>query len=100
MTIHRRDFIGGTLIAAGGSSLTGMAFGSRSLAADSVGPRRALRFVHFGDTHVGGGATMPFCATDQGYPKALAHVREMDDAPEFILHTGDIVTDAFWATEE
>jgi 3',5'-cyclic AMP phosphodiesterase CpdA len=97
MAINRRDFIGGTLIAAGGSTLCQAAGDAQSVA--TAAPKRALRFVHFGDTHVGGGATMPFSASDKGYPKALAHVRAMEDAPEFILHTGDIITDAFWATE-
>lgn len=98
MSIDRRHFLTGTLIAAGGGMLAPHGFGSGTKDAEAA--KRAFRFVHFGDTHVGGGATMPFCASDDGYPKALKHVHAMEDAPEFILHTGDIITDAFWATED
>jgi Icc protein len=108
MPIGRRDFIRSTLVAAGGGAIAGTTFAATSHAAESptevtaqsAAAKRAFRFVHFGDTHVGGGATMPFCSTDAGYPKALAHVHAITDVPEFILHTGDIITDAFWATEE
>jgi Icc protein len=110
MPIERRDFLRSTLIAVGGGTLAGPSLAASSPNAESASPKRSFRFVHFGDTHVGGGATMPFCASDDGYPKALTHVHAIavqsiavqsnTDAPEFILHTGDIITDAFWATEE
>lgn len=100
--LDRRSFMKGTVVAAGGGMLAGgFSAGSRAqaAAADETADR-AFRFVHFGDTHVGGGETMPFCASDEGYPKALAHVHALPDAPDFILHTGDVITDAFWATRE
>lgn len=89
----------GSLLAAGSAMLVSSRGGQKANASSKiVAAERACRFVHFTDTHVGGGPTMPFCATDHGYPKALAHVHAMDDPPEFILHTGDIITDAFWAS--
>ncbi len=103
--IHRRDFIKGAVALGGGGAAGRYIAGSRAYAAvpgagalPGAGGERAFRFVHFGDTHVG--HTIPFCATEEGYPKALAHVHAMADAPRFILHTGDIITDAFWAERE
>src|SRR5947208_16478314 len=91
--ISRRNFVAGAL---GGGVLANLSFANR-IAAASQAPRRAFRFVHFGDTHVG---HIPFSLSADGYPKALKHVHALTDAPEFILHTGDIITDAFWATRE
>lgn len=99
--LKRRDFLTGTLIAAGGGVLPSVAAAQQ---AGNAGPpkaaKRAFRFVHFGDTHVGAPATLPWCASPEGYPKAIKQVHQMEDRPDFILHTGDIITDAFWATRE
>src|SRR5262245_26537366 len=89
--LPRRQF----LSAAGAALAAPLAFRSR---VDAAKVARTLRFVHFGDTHVG--HTIPFCTTEDGYPKALKHVHAMADAPAFILHTGDVITDAFWAAED
>jgi 3',5'-cyclic AMP phosphodiesterase CpdA len=92
------------MIAAGGGLLTSGFVSRASAAVDAARVKRAFRFAHFGDTHVGGdplvaGTSMPFSATADGYPKALKHLHAIKDAPEFILHTGDVITDAFWASE-
>src|SRR5262245_40236381 len=94
--LPRRQF----LSAAGAALAAPLAFSSRVHAATTTEAKaaRALRFVHFGDTHVG--HTIPFCITEDGYPKALKHVHAMADVPQFILHTGDVITDAFWASED
>jgi phosphodiesterase/alkaline phosphatase D-like protein len=99
-TMNRRSFMTGTAAAGGGVLLPPGVASSHARPGTAAAPERAFRFVHFGDTHFGGGPTMPFCASEHGYPKALAHVQAMTDAPEFILHAGDIITDAFWATRE
>lgn len=95
--ITRRSFIKGTAV---GGALASFAVASGGAEQTGAAPERSFRFVHFCDTHVGGGATMPFCAGDEGYPKALAHVHALTDAPDFILHGGDIITDAFWADRD
>lgn len=94
--LPRRQF----LSAAGAALAAPLAFSSRADAATAAKAKvaRTLRFVHFGDTHVG--HTIPFCTSEDGYPKALRQVRAMVDAPEFILHTGDVITDAFWASPD
>lgn len=99
--IDRRTFVKGTLIASGAGLLM-QETGARQLpAAESAADaERAFRFVHFGDTHVGAEATLPLCASDEGFPKALREAQSLADPPDFILHTGDIITDAFWATRE
>ena len=97
-SLNRREFMAGTLIAAGGGLIPSRAAKAATAADGSF--ERALRFAHFGDTHVGAPVTMPLCASPDGYPKALAQVHAMEDRPQFILHTGDIITDAFWATRE
>jgi 3',5'-cyclic AMP phosphodiesterase CpdA len=95
---RRRQFLA-VAAGAGVAMAAPPAFSSRAFAAEAQAKaERAFRFVHFGDTHVGN--SIPFCTTDDGYPKAIRHVHAIADAPQFILHTGDIITDAFWAKEE
>ncbi len=97
--VNRRSFMKSALLAGGAGLSSQFVASSRAHAAEGEAkPQRAFRFVHFGDTHVG--HAIPFCSSDEGYPKALKHVHAIKDAPEFILHTGDIITDAFWATKD
>jgi 3',5'-cyclic AMP phosphodiesterase CpdA len=98
MTSRRKLFAGAGAL--GGGVLASLCFANRVPAAapPAPSPQRSFRFVHFGDTHVGN--TIPFSLSSDGYPKALRHVHALEDAPDFILHTGDIITDAFWATRE
>jgi 3',5'-cyclic AMP phosphodiesterase CpdA len=100
-TVDRRSFMQATLVASGGGLLS-QQIGARAARAATPAENadRAFRFVHFGDTHVGGPVTMPICASDEGLPKALRQAQTMDDPPDFILHTGDIITDSFWASRE
>jgi len=99
--MDRRRFFSAAAVPGTAAGLA-TAFGSQrarpTLATDR--PERSFRFVQFGDTHYGAPATLPLAASPEGYPKALSQVQTMDDPPEFILHTGDIITDAFWATPE
>jgi len=100
-SIDRRTFVTGTLLASGSGLLSNpLNFTSATPAdpTDKLPP--AFRFVHFGDTHVGAEATLPLCASEQGMPKALRQVHTLEQPADFILHTGDIITDAFWATRE
>ena len=57
--------------------------------------RRTLRFAQFSDTHVGVGIP----SSEPGFIQALKHVQTLEDPPELILMTGDLITDAFWASE-
>ncbi|MEX2670802.1 MAG: hypothetical protein WD294_01690 [Phycisphaeraceae bacterium] len=98
--LNRRSFMKGTLIAAGGGVLPSVAAAQHANGEPPEPLARSFRFVHFGDTHVGAPATLPLSASDEGYPKAIHHVQNMEDPADFILHSGDIITDAFWATKE
>jgi 3',5'-cyclic AMP phosphodiesterase CpdA len=99
--MDRRRFFSAAAVPGAAAGLTTV-FGSRmarpTLA--TKGSARSFRFVQFGDTHFGAPATLPLAASPEGYPKAMRQVQAMDDPPDFILHTGDIITDAFWATPE
>jgi Icc protein len=96
-SMNRRTLLTGAIATGGGGVLASFSAGSRAGAAEPAA-ERAFRFVHFGDTHVG--HTIPFSISEDGYPKALRHVQALKDAPEFILHTGDVITDAFWAAKD
>jgi 3',5'-cyclic-AMP phosphodiesterase len=98
---NRRAFLKTALVASGGG-LAAHQFGANQLSAATLAasPSRAFRFVHFGDTHVGAEATLPLCASDNGLPSALRQAQSLAVSADFILHTGDIITDAFWATRE
>ncbi|MFI4860930.1 MAG: metallophosphoesterase [Phycisphaerales bacterium JB063] len=99
--INRRHFLGGSLVAASGGLLPSVAAAQK---ANNTPPAeaaaRSFRFVHFGDTHYGHHASLAAAASPNGYPGALRQVHTMEDRPDFILHTGDIITDAFWATPD
>lgn len=98
--INRRSFLKGAAVGGGSALLPRLVARSHAQTQDAAPSERAFRFVHFGDTHVGADGGMPFVASDEGYPKALRHVHAIEDVPEFILHTGDIITDAFWASQD
>lgn len=99
--IGRRDFMAGTLVAAGGGILPSVAAAQQAGGKPAPKPAsRSFRFVHFGDTHVGAPKPVGGTLGDDGYPMALKQVHEMEDGADFILHSGDIITDMFWATPE
>lgn len=56
---------------------------------------RVLRFVHVTDTHI-----TPRRKSAEAVTQMFAHINSLPDAPAFILHTGDIIMDAFAATRE
>jgi len=60
------------------------------VASEKVTPPRALRIAHITDTHV---TTTANCAA--GLDRLIAALAALDPAPDFILHTGDVIMDSW-----
>ena len=56
---------------------------------------RLLRFAHITDTHI-----TPNRSSAKAVEQMLAHINALPDAPQFILHTGDVIMDAMAATRD
>lgn len=78
--------IGGTTFAMGVPSIRTFSAGDTPV---SENRQRSVRFVHFTDVHVRSGRN----AAD-GLAKAIQHVHELPDKPDFILNGGDAIDDA------
>jgi len=81
--MKRREAIQGLMW----GGMSGVVAGRESVAAEEK--KRSVRFVHFTDVHVSSKRSAP-----KGLAKAIQHVQELNDKPEFILNGGDAIGDA------
>lgn len=82
----RRFVIGGAASVIGSHAMVAM---STEGAREPENRTRSARFVHFTDVHV-----QPGQSAAKGLAKAIRHVHELTDRPEFILNGGDAIGDA------
>jgi len=90
--ITRREFVGGTVLAAVG--LAGVeAFGKSSscgfFADKKNSKKRSLRFAHITDVHI-----RPEHNAPEGFALALKHIQSHKDKPEMIITGGDHILDS------
>ncbi|MCW5937883.1 MAG: metallophosphoesterase [Fimbriimonadaceae bacterium] len=89
MSLTRRE-----LLAAGAvASLAPLAFGRQEQT--DIARLKPFRVVHFTDVHV-----QPEMNAPWGMAKALRHALSQDPKPDMVVTGGDLVMDAFAATEE
>jgi 3',5'-cyclic-AMP phosphodiesterase len=90
--VSRRGVLGLGALAAGGLLLPRRAV-ARSMAAnllhDPVARRRVLRVAHVTDTHI-----QPELRANEGVAACFEHIRGQKDV-DLVLHSGDIIFDAF-----
>ncbi|MFW6290520.1 MAG: metallophosphoesterase family protein [Mariniphaga sp.] len=81
--MKRRKFITAGILSGIGITLPG------SLAARQRNATRSLRIVHITDTHI-----FPDPIPEKGVGNLVTVINQMEDKPDFVLHTGDHIMDA------